>query len=369
MSRYETVLQSPEVPGKARFLSPQERGMKTSPSRSIWSDLPLSTGIATLVCYAGIFKDVIGIEEMAARLGVSEKDRFYAALNELQLQGRLVVRDGFAALPDLQEKIAAKAPKIATAKNLIIARMVFLNRLAKSSLVKFVGVSGSVAAENPTKDLNDHLDLDVFLITRNQCLWLYHIKRGLQYLFRRGKQPPDLCINYVMDESNLLVANRNFYTATEIRNLIPVAGLDAYRKFLRTNAWVDYYYPGYSGASGPVAASASSHLINKSFYFLYNLLRCIKWLSLDPLRKISFKSDPHRGRYFNLFSPSYGGYQAMVQKRFGRLAETWFPELLDADLIEKLFPDQLSAEIRRGDIDVPKIIMDTGLEYDYSKYG
>jgi hypothetical protein len=58
-----------------------------------------------------------------------------------------------------------------------------------------------------------------------------------------------------------------------------------------------------------------------------------------------------------------------VQKKFSCLAEAWFPELLGAELIEKLFPDRLSAEIRRGDIDVAKIFVDAGIEYDYSKYG
>ena len=56
-----------------------------NPQRSIWSDLPLTTGIAALVCYAGVFNDVIGIEELASRLGVSGKEEFYSALNKLHL--------------------------------------------------------------------------------------------------------------------------------------------------------------------------------------------------------------------------------------------------------------------------------------------
>ena len=339
-----------------------------TPPSSFWSELPLSTGIATVVCYAGVFGDVIGIEEVASRLGVSGQDEFYTALNELHLQGRLILKDGFAGLPDLEDKIALKASKIATASRLINSRLDCIKKLGKIPVIKFVGISGSLAAGNPARDRNNQLDLDLFLITRSQCLWLYIILRNLRNLFPRSKQEPVLCRNYVMDESDLAIANRNFYTATEIRNLIPVSGLDVHRKFLQVNNWVDYYYPGYSGGSAPVTVTPSGNLIGKFFYVLYAAVRSVKVLSIDPLKKISFKSDARRGVGLNMLSQPYGGYQALVQKKFSRLAETWFPDLLGAELIEKLFPDELSAEIRRGNIDVAKVAMDI-MGYDYSKYG
>jgi hypothetical protein len=60
----------------------------------------------------------------------------------------------------------------------------------------------------------------------------------------------------------------------------------------------------------------------------------------------------------------------MVCKKFSRLAEAWFPELLNAELIAKLFPDELSAEIRKAEISaLARIVEQTGLESAYSKYG
>ena len=38
---------------------------------------------------------------------------------------------------------------------------------------------------------------------------------------------------FQLEESDLGVSNKNFYTATEIRNIIPVSGLDALLKFLQ----------------------------------------------------------------------------------------------------------------------------------------
>jgi len=307
---------------------------------------------------------VIGVEEVASRLGVAGQDEFYSALNELHLQGRLILKEGFAGLPDLEDKISIKAAKIATSTRLINSRLGCIKRLGRIPIIKFVGVSGSLAAGNPVSDRNNKLDLDLFLITRSQCLWPYILLRNLRDFFPRSQREPALCGNYVMDESNLIIANRNFYTATEIRNLIPISGLDLHRKFLQVNSWVDYYYPGYSGASVTIDVAPSRNLVGKFFYVLYTLLRSIKVASIDPLRKFSFKSDPHRGIGLNMLTPRYGGYQALVQKKFTRLAEIWFPDLLGAELIGKLFPDELSAEIGKGDIDVAKV-----LGYDYSKYG
>jgi len=336
---------------------------------SVWSNLPLSTGIAALVCYAGVFNDVIGIEELASKLGVSGQDEFHAALNELHRQAKLVLRDGFAGLPGLEDRIAIKASQIAKAHQLIDSRLDVLQRLGRNPLIRFVGISGSLAAGNPTRDRNNRLDIDIFVITRRQCLYLYKILSGLRNLFAPSREEPELCINYVMDASNLMIPNRNFYTATEIRNLIPVSGLDAYGRFLQVNNWVAYYYPGALGGRAPVAATRSGNLVNQCLYLVYTMLQCVKWQSLDPFRRFSIKTNPHIGFSAELVGAPYGGYQALAQKKFSRLVETWFPGVFDPELIEKLFPDELSAEIRRGDIDLPTIIVDAGLGTDYSKYG
>ncbi len=324
----------------------------------------MSTGIAALVCYAGVFNDVIGVEEIASRLGVAGRAEFYAAVDELHRQERIVVKDGFAGLPNFEDKIAAKVSKIAFTKKLISSRMEQLRKIGRNPLVKFVGISGSLAADNPTRDINGRLDLDVFLITKRHCLWIYRTIMGIRGLFPRSKAEPELCINYIIDESNLTVTIRNFYTATEIRNLIPVAQLELHRKFLQANDWACYYYPGMSDTSAPPPLALPENLIDKLFYFTFIALRCVKWFSFEPLRKLSFKSDPHTGESPCMSRPPYGGYHALVQKKFSRLAALWFPELLNAELIKEMFPDELSTELRKGDVDVASL-----LALDYSKYG
>lgn len=354
-------LSSAAVEGNTPFPSAP---FSSDANRGIWSDLPMATGIATLVCYAGVFGDVIGVEEMATRLGVADQDEFYSALNELHHQGKIILKDGFAGLPDFEDKLCAKASKVETTRQLIDSRMQDLRKLGRNPIIKFVGISGSLAANNPTKDSNGHLDIDLFLITRSQCLWLYVIPRGLRNLFPKAEKEPTLCDNYIMDELSLKVNNRNFFTATDIRNLIPVSGIAAYRRFLQSNSWVDYYYPGFTGCSAPTRELASSNLVNKSLYFIYTILRCVKHRTLEPLKCFSCNTDPLSSLNHNRLTQQCGGYQALVQKKFTRLAMTWFRDLVGDKLIDKLFPDELSDVIRKQELEYFRI----HTTLDYSKY-
>jgi hypothetical protein len=341
-----------------------------NPARGIWSDLPMSTGIATLVCYAGVFGDVISVEDMASRLGVAGQELFYSALNNLLRQRRLIVRDGYAALPDLGNKIGIKAGKIQATAKLIGSRIEDLKKLGRNPFINFVGISGSLAANNPAKDSLGILDIDVFLITRNQCIWLYEIpKRIRQNLFPKKEPEPKLCINHVMDESDMRVANRNFYTATEIRNLIPVAGLDTFRAFLQANDWIDYYYPGFSGPPVPTTKPNSPGLINKLLYTFVPLLYCIKYRSLTYLRMLTFKTDQSRETNYNRVSSKRGGYQMFVHDKFSRLAAIWYPDLVDEQLVDKLFADELSREIKQGAAEYLNADFYANLRFDYQKYG
>ncbi|MBM3421217.1 MAG: hypothetical protein FJY11_08795 [Bacteroidetes bacterium] len=335
---------------------------------NIWSDYPLSTRIATTVCYAGVFGDVISVEEMVSRFGQIDRNEFSSALEKLIITGRVIVRDGYAALPELDGKIDLKVTEVEITSMLLKSRIGYLRRFGRNPAIKFVGVSGSLAAGNPVRDRDNTIDLDVFVITRNQCIWLYGIPASFRRMFKRKSEEPSLCFNLVFDESDLAISNRNFYTATEIINVIPVSGLEMYRRFLRVNSWVDTYYPGFSGSSSPPVRSASYDIINKGLYFVYTLLRSMKNFSLKPLRNLTFRRDPLSGINYNRISHYYGGYQALVQRRFAAIAERWFPEMIDSSLIEKLFPDDLSIALRNGEIDIHKLMEERELQLDYGKY-
>ena len=197
----------------------------------LWKNVPMTTIIATYVSYAGVFGDVASISEMTRKMAITSMDEFNNSLNELVAGKYISVKDGFAALPFLEAKISVKADNQRKAEFLIKSKLKFLRRLSWIPIIKFIGISGSLAAGNPVSDNDNKVDIDVFVITRNQFLWFFFIPLVIIRRLKGNDRNPGLCFNFVMDESDLRIYNRNFYTANEMWNLIPVSGLKHIKSF------------------------------------------------------------------------------------------------------------------------------------------
>jgi hypothetical protein len=105
--------------------------------------------------------------------------------------------------------------------------------------VKSVMASGSLSKGY----MDDSCDLDFFIVTQHQRLW---IARTLLVLYKRiflGNSHKFFCVNYFVDEGNLEIEEKNIYTATELVTLIPLTGTEHHEKLLRANKWVLNYLP------------------------------------------------------------------------------------------------------------------------------
>ena len=336
---------------------------------SVWAGAGPKARLACLIAYAGVFEDAIRISGLEERMPDVGPGRIEAALRELASAGRIVVSAGWAALPGLEPKIARKEADLRRARDMILSKEPLLKLLGRLPIVKFVGISGSLAAGNPVEDADGRVDVDVFVITRSQCLWLFFIPLAL-WLNLPGREPGDgLCVNLVMDGSDVSVYNRNFFIASEIRNLVPVAGDGAHREFLRRNAWVNGYFDGLAGEPDGPRRPGAWEVVNKTLYVVYHMLRGLKNLSAGPLGDISFRANGLGAKNFNRVGASYGGYQAVVYRSFLGIRDRWFPDLIDDGLVERLFPDDLSAAIRAGGPAFDEILAKTGLQRaNYGKY-
>ncbi|EKE13125.1 MAG: hypothetical protein ACD_13C00093G0039 [uncultured bacterium] len=116
--------------------------------------------------------------------------------------------------------------------------------------IKMVGISGSVAMNNAKKDS----DIDLIIITKKGRLWTSRIIVYLLLNFLRlplrvpqsREQRDRLCLNIWLDEDNLKwnPKQRNFYTAHEILQVIPLVNKDkTYEKWLKENRWVLNFWP------------------------------------------------------------------------------------------------------------------------------
>jgi len=128
------------------------------------------------------------------------------------------------------------------------ARKLALKITKKFPDILFVGISGSVAAGYPKKDD----DIDLFLITKKNCLWINRLKLRL-YIYKNRiphrkfgkKQKPDqFCFNIWMDEQDLTINNQkqNLKNAMDLILLIPILNKNySYERLIKANDWAKKY--------------------------------------------------------------------------------------------------------------------------------
>ena len=166
----------------------------------------------------------IAIEDLLGSKKIFLLDEFYSLQNDLSLSTRRKKGNEYAAF------LLKKAEPIAS-------------RLYKFPYVRGVGISGSVSKKFADEDA----DIDYFIITKADRLW---IARTFLHLFKKIPQVKNrhqhYCMNYFIDEAELVIEEKNIYTATELFTLIPMEGNGSIKKFFETNSWSYHYFPNKS---------------------------------------------------------------------------------------------------------------------------
>jgi hypothetical protein len=114
--------------------------------------------------------------------------------------------------------------------------------LYKFPYVRAVAVSGSLSKNYADRKA----DIDYFIITQANRLW---VARTILHLFKKftflvGKEN-FFCMNYFVDEEDLIIPEKNIYTAVEIVTLLPLAGTFTLNKFFEKNNWTKKWLPCY----------------------------------------------------------------------------------------------------------------------------
>lgn len=110
--------------------------------------------------------------------------------------------------------------------------------ISKFPYVKSVGVSGSLSKGYYDNDS----DIDYFIICEPNRLW---ICRTLLMLFKKIfllNSRKYFCINYFISLNQLEIEEKNRFTATELKTLIPMQGKSDFEKFFQENKWVNTFF-------------------------------------------------------------------------------------------------------------------------------
>ena len=107
----------------------------------------------------------------------------------------------------------------------------------KFPFVRSVNISGSLSKNY----FDESTDFDFFIIAEKNRIWLCRLLLTLYkkiFLFNSRKY---FCINYYIDTSDLLIPDKNLFSAVEIITLKNQTGEAVYKNFMERNTWVHEY--------------------------------------------------------------------------------------------------------------------------------
>lgn len=111
--------------------------------------------------------------------------------------------------------------------------------------VKFIGISGSVAAGFAKEED----DIDIYIVVKNGCAWIYRGILTIRNIFNHvvrtsidGDSVKDLlCINFIVEERGLELES-DMFNFHELMYLIPVYNQKFLKNIYRKNMWLSSVY-------------------------------------------------------------------------------------------------------------------------------
>jgi hypothetical protein len=219
----------------------------------------LETAIQYTVAYADIFDYPLTAQDVHRYLiGRS------AALAEVQaaLDGirTLAHVDGHVTLPERESIVAMRRRRAEAAARMWSRALRYGSAIASLPFVRMVAVSGALAVDN----VEDGDDIDYLIVTQPRRLWLSRALIIQLVVRMAGCSGDQVCPNYLLSDRALVFRERNLFTAHELAQMVPLAGIDVYARMRRLNAWSSTFLPNADsqppsrGTLPPVRSSHSS---------------------------------------------------------------------------------------------------------------
>lgn len=196
--------------------------------------------ILRTVTYAGLFQFPLTLRQLHRALMDVPLDMatLTRRLDGPFLRERVRVTHGFAHPRGREKWLPLRRERERRARGLLERHGPFLRRLVRFPFVRLVALSGGCAHGN-ARDA----DVDVFLVVERGRAW--SVCLALMLLSKWAGLRRSLCLNYIVDASAVALPEHDLFTASEIVGMKPLAGCEAYRRFVHANAWVCGLFPNF----------------------------------------------------------------------------------------------------------------------------
>ena len=140
----------------------------------------------------------------------------------------------------------------------------YSRKIAAFPFVEAVCLSGSLSKNY----FDDKSDLDYFIITKPNRLWLCRTFIILYYKFLSSSRKKLLCANYFISADNLVIPDINAFTGTELAFLIPTVNYPLYQNLIEKNNWYINGYPNKNAMTGDHCIDTPQPLTKRVIHFL-----------------------------------------------------------------------------------------------------
>jgi hypothetical protein len=217
---------------------------------------PVPAAFLAAIIYADLFDYPLSLDELTRFQIGSElsRDQIAALIAQDSLWGSAVAHHlGFYSLAERGGSLTRVRLTRERRSQILWRRAAFYSKLlSRLPYVRMVAVTGALAVNN----VGSLPDIDLLVVAKEGRVWL--CRRALIICVRLARLfGDDLCPNYIISESALDLDQRDFFTAHELAQMVPLYGHGVYRRMIERNAWARCYLPRAFEGGASITAGAS----------------------------------------------------------------------------------------------------------------
>jgi hypothetical protein len=203
---------------------------------------PNELAIARSVIYASLFDYPLTLDQLhesllESRTSAAEILAIYRTSESLPL----IVdhRDGFFFPVGRRDLVDERRRREALSRAFLDRHARLLAAFCAVPYTRMIALSGSIAHMN----LDEHGDLDLFIVTRGRHVWSVTI--AVLLIAKAFRRRGVTCANFVIADSHLSLEQQDLFSANQTIHLKPLIGADLLQELAAENPFIAQYYPNF----------------------------------------------------------------------------------------------------------------------------
>lgn len=211
------------------------------------------TSLLAALAYADLFDYPLTLDELTRyQVGtfMSPSDIRLLLACDTELRARVDCTDGYYYLRGREACVQTRLERKPASEKLWHRAGVYARWLAHVPFLRMSAVTGSLSMDNVDYTAGRG-DIDLLVVAEPGRVWI--CRRLLIICVRLARLLGDeLCPNYIVSADRTAVDQRDFFTAHELAQMVPIVGPALHRKMLLANSWAFSYLPhGFSPVNLP----------------------------------------------------------------------------------------------------------------------